>query len=222
MAACPPSVTKDTPSTMLAPTPHTPTSAPSKADTLVLASASPRRRDLLAQIGIIPDFIAPADLDETPLKGEVPKAHAERLAFEKAAATAPKYKGALVLAADTVVACGSRILPKAEDEATARKCLALLSGRRHRVITGISLVLPCGRQLTKSVSTVVAFKRLSHDDTERYLTSGDWHGKAGGYAIQGLAALFVRMVQGSYSNVVGLPLFEVGGWLETHFTQKTS
>jgi len=182
----------------------------------VLASASPRRRDLLAQIGIVPDLIAPADLDETPGTHEKPKPHAERLAREKAAAVAREHEDALTLAADTVVACGHRILPKAEDEATARACLKLLSGRRHRVITGISLVLPGGRQLTKSVTTTVAFKTLSAADIDRYIASGDWHGKAGGYAIQGLAATFVRFISGSYSNVVGLPLFEVGGWLETH------
>lgn len=199
------------------PAPHSP-----KADTLVLASASPRRRDLLAQIGITPDVIAPADLDETPHAAEAPKPYAERLAAEKAAAVATAHKGALILAADTVVACGRRILPKAEDEATARDCLALLSGRRHRVITGISLVRADGSQLTKSVTTTVGFKVLSHEDTERYIASGEWHGKAGGYAVQGLAATYVRFIQGSYSSVVGLPLFEVGGWLEAFYEKKPS
>jgi septum formation protein len=122
----------------------------------------------------------------------------------------------LILAADTVVALGKRILPKAEDEATARDCLHKLSGRRHRVISGISLVLPDGRQLTKSVTTTVAFKRLSAEDINRYIASGEWDGKAGGYAVQGLGAMFVRFLSGSYSNVVGLPLFEVGGWLQAH------
>lgn len=191
-----------------------------KADLLVLASASPRRRDLLGQIGITPDAVAPADIDETPTKGELPKPHAERLAREKAAAVAKAHSEALVLAADTVVACGKRILPKAEDEATARACLKLLSGRRHNVITGISLVLPCGRQLTKSVTTKVAFKNLSARDIDRYIASNEWHGKAGGYAIQGLGATFVRIISGSYSNVVGLPLFEVAGWLEAHLGQN--
>ncbi|TNE67584.1 MAG: septum formation protein Maf [Alphaproteobacteria bacterium] len=186
----------------------------------VLASASPRRRDLLAQIGITPDLIAPADLDETPLKDERPKAHAERLAREKAAFVAAAHAGTLVLAADTVVACGRRILPKAEDETTARQCLDLLSGRRHRVITGISLVLPDGRQLSKSVSSNVTFKALSAHDVARYIKCGEWHGKAGGYAVQGLGATFVRYLAGSYSNVVGLPLFEVGGWLETHYRDQ--
>lgn len=182
----------------------------------ILASASPRRRDLLAQIGVIPDRIAPADIDETPGDDELPKPHAERLAREKAAAVAASDSGALILAADTVVAVGKRILPKAEDEATARDCLALLSGRRHKVISGISLVLPCGRQLTKSVTSTVAFKRLSAGDIDDYIASGEWHGKAGGYAIQGLGATFVRFLSGSYSSVVGLPLFEVGGWLKAH------
>ncbi|WP_394805446.1 Maf family protein [Kordiimonas aestuarii] len=186
----------------------------------VLASASPRRRDLLAQIGITPDVIAPADLDETPHLRELPKAYAERLAREKAAAVAPAHKGAVILAADTVVACGRRILPKAEDEATARDCLVLLSGRRHTVTSGISLVRADGTQLTKSVTTTVAFKVLAPGEINEYIASGEWHGKAGGYAIQGLAAMYVRFLQGSYSNVVGLPLFEVGGWLNAH--RKTS
>ncbi|MCK0070754.1 Maf family protein [Kordiimonas laminariae] len=183
---------------------------------LILASASPRRLDLLDQIGVTPSAIIPADIDETPFDREMPKAHAERLAHEKAAKVAESKSGSLILAADTVVAVGKRILPKAEDERTARECLALLSGRRHKVISGISLILPCGKQHTKSVSTVVAFKRLSHEDTERYITSGEWDGKAGGYAIQGLGATFVRFISGSYSNVVGLPLFEVGSWLNAH------
>lgn len=186
------------------------------AGALVLASQSPRRRDLLAQIGITPAAIVPADIDETPHPGEVPKAHAERLAREKAAAVAPNFPAQRVLAADTVVACGRRILPKAEDEATARRCLAQLSGRRHKVISGISLVTPGGAQRTKSVSTTVAFKRLSPADVDAYIASGEWRGKAGGYAVQGLGATFVRFLSGSYSNVVGLPLFEVNGWLQAH------
>nr|WP_202899646.1 Maf family protein [Kordiimonas gwangyangensis] len=144
------------------------------------------------------------------------------MAAEKASAVATAHKGALILAADTVVACGRRILPKAEDEQTARDCLALLSGRRHRVITGISLVRADGSQLTKSVTTTVGFKVLSHEDIERYIASGEWHGKAGGYAVQGLAATYVRFIQGSYSSVVGLPLFEVGGWLEAFYEKKPS
>lgn len=183
---------------------------------LILASASPRRLDLLAQIGVIPKAVIPADIDETPGPHERPKQHAERLAREKAAKVAEAHPSELILAADTVVACGHHILPKAEDEATGRGCLKMLSGRRHRVISGISLVLPNGRQLTKSVTTTVIFKRLSDSDINRYIESGEWHGKAGGYAIQGLGATFVRSVSGSYSSVVGLPLFEVGGWLEAH------
>jgi len=183
---------------------------------LVLASASPRRLDLLAQINITPAKIAPADIDETPAKGELPKAYAERMACGKAAAVTQNYPDQFILGADTVVACGNRILPKAECEASARKCLSLLSGRRHRVISGISLVTPGGRQLVKSVSTTVAFKRLSDQDTDQYIASGEWDGKAGGYAIQGLAAQYIRFISGSYSNVVGLPLFEVGGWLSAH------
>lgn len=189
--------------------------APPPKSRLILASASPRRLDLLGQIGITPDAVIPADIDETPFERERPKAHAERLAHEKAAKVAENHKG-LILAADTVVVCGHRILPKAEDKATARRCLALLSGRRHRVISGISLIRSGGTQHTKSVTTTVAFKRLSPQDIDGYIASGEWHGKAGGYAIQGLGARFVRHLSGSYSNVVGLPLFEVGGWLETH------
>lgn len=183
---------------------------------LVLASASPRRRDLLAQIAITPDEIVPADIDETPKSDELPKQYAERMAREKAAAVADLHSDDLVLAADTVVAVGRRILPKAEDEASARRCLHILSGRRHRVISGIALALPDGRALVKSVSTTVAFKRLTTQDIDIYIGSDEWNGKAGGYAIQGLAARYIRFISGSYSNVVGLPLFEVGGWLETH------
>ena len=183
---------------------------------LVLASASPRRLDLLAQIGIIPATVVPADIDETPTKGELPKAYAERMACGKAAAVAPTYPNQFILGADTVVACGKRILPKAECEVSARECLTLLSGRRHRVISGISLVTPDGRQLVKSVSTTVAFKRLSAAEIDQYIASSEWNGKAGGYAIQGLAAQYIRFISGSYSNVVGLPLFEVGGWLSAH------
>lgn len=186
---------------------------------LVLASASPRRLDLLRQIGLIPDAIDPADLDETPLPREVPHRHAARLAAAKADAVARRHPDALVLAADTVVACGRRILPKAETEAEARACLALLSGRRHRVFGGVCLRLPPDRDGTASrclervVRTDVTFKSLSHGEMEAYIASGEWQGKAGGYAIQGLAAAFVRWIGGSYSNVVGLPLFEVSGLL---------
>jgi len=190
--------------------------APHTSEGFILASGSPRRRDLLAQIGLTPRLIVPADIDENPFERELPKAHAERLAEEKAAKVAAKHPGELILAADTVVACGKRILPKAEDDVTARECLKLLSGRRHRVISGISIVTQNGTQYTKSVTTTVAFKRLSSADIDHYILSQEWHGKAGGYAIQGLGATFVRFISGSYSNVVGLPLFEVSGWFENH------
>lgn len=178
---------------------------------LVLASASPRRVDLLAQIGVTPDVIRPADIDETPLPDEKPREHAARLAAAKAAAVAESE--AFTLAADTVVGVGRRILPKAEDEATARRCLALLSGRRHRVYGGVTLAPPGGKSLHRLVTTDVRFKRLSADEINGYIASGEWRGKAGGYAIQGRAATFVAWVGGSYSNVVGLPLFETAALL---------
>ena len=176
---------------------------------LVLASASPRRLDLLRQIGIEPDAIAPADIDEAPLPGELPAPHVVRLAEAKARAVASRHPGAFILAADTVVACGRRILPKAEDEATARGCLELLSGRRHRVYGGVALIAPDGRITIRRIESRVAMKRLAADEIAAYLKSGEWRGKAGGYAIQGRAAAFVSWLSGSYSNVVGLPLFEV-------------
>ena len=175
---------------------------------LVLASASPRRRDLLAQIGIVPDRVIPADIDEARLKDEVPEHHAKRLAAEKARAVSAAHPGCFVLGADTVVALGRRILPKAEDEATARCCLEALSGRRHRVIGGVCLIAPDGTVRQRLVTSIVAFKRLAEADIRGYLASGEWRGKAGGYAIQGRAAAHIRFVSGSYSNVVGLPLFE--------------
>lgn len=175
---------------------------------LVLASASPRRLELLRQIGLQPDRIDPADIDETPGAGELPPTHALRLAEEKARAVMPRHPGAYILAADTVVACGRRILPKPADPATARKCLELLSGRRHRVHSGIALVGPDDRLILRRVESQVAFKRLSEAEIAAYLRCGEWRGKAGGYAIQGRAAALVRWMCGSYSNVVGLPLFE--------------
>jgi septum formation protein len=178
------------------------------APPLVLASASPRRLELLRQVGLAPDRIDPADIDETPRPRELPPAHALRLAEEKARAVLPRHPGAYVLAADTVVACGRRILPKTGDEASARKCLELLSGRRHRVHGGIALASPDGRLVSRRVDSQVAFKRLSEAEISAYLRSGEWRGKAGGYAIQGRAAALIRWVSGSYSNVVGLPLFE--------------
>lgn len=175
---------------------------------LVLASASPRRRELLAQIGVAPDAFDPADLDETPLPDELPEKHAARLARAKAETVAPRHDGAFILAADTVVACGRRILPKPEDEATARRCLELLSGRRHRVIGGVAALTPQGRLGTRLVVSNVTFRRLTEDEIAAYAASGDGLGKAGGYAIQGLAARYIRAIGGSYSNIVGLPLFE--------------
>jgi septum formation protein len=174
----------------------------------VLASASPRRLELLRQVGLMPDCIDPADLDETPRRGELPAAHAMRLAEEKAKAVVSRHPGAYVLAADTVVACGRRILPKTEDEASARSCLELLSGRRHRVHGAVVLTSPDGRLVSRRVESQVAFKRLSQAEIGAYLRTGEWQGKAGGYAIQGRAAALIRWVSGSYSNVVGLPLFE--------------
>ena len=175
---------------------------------LVLASASPRRLELLRQVGLMPDCIDPAEIDEIPRRGELPPALAMRLAQEKAQAVIARHPGAYILAADTVVACGRRILPKTEDEASARLCLELLSGRRHRVHGGIALVTPDGGLVTRRVDSQVGFKRLSEAEIGAYLRTGEWQGKAGGYAIQGRAAALIRWVSGSYSNVVGLPLFE--------------
>jgi septum formation protein len=185
---------------------------------LVLASASPRRLDLLARIGVVPDAVSPAGIDEMPLKGEAPRRLAARLAAAKAAAAAAPPDG-LVLAADTVVGLGRRILPKAASEEGARRCLEMLSGRRHQVATGIALRLPDGRMRQRLVLTAVAFQRLTPAQIEDYLTHGEWRGKAGGYAIQGRAECFVRFLSGSHSSVVGLPLFETAqllrgvGWL---------
>jgi septum formation protein len=182
---------------------------------LILASASPRRFDLLAQIGVKPTEIDPAELDETPLREELPSAYATRIAEAKARLVATRHPGALILGADTVVACGRRILPKAEDEASAKRCLELLSGRRHRVLGGVCLIDQDGKSRSRLVTTTVAFKRLSAEDISAYLSSGEWHGKAGGYAIQGRAAIHIRWIEGSYSNVVGLPLFETASLLNS-------
>lgn len=175
---------------------------------LVLASASPRRLDLLARIGIVPDAVAPADIDETPVAAELPIPHARRLAAQKAAAIAAHHADAIVLAADTVVAVGRRILPKADTEADARTCLALLSGRRHRVHTAVTLVVPGAPARHRLSTSTVAFKRLHEDEIAAYLRGGEWAGKAGGYAIQGHAEAFVRFMSGSWSGIVGLPLYE--------------
>jgi len=181
----------------------------------VLASASPRRLDLLAQIGVTPDDVVPAEIDERPLKGELPRDVARRLAGAKAGAVAERVPGSWVLGADTVVACGRRALPKASSEGDARACLQRLSGRRHRVYGGVALVGPQGGVKERLVITSVAFKRLSREDMDGYLASREWEDKAGAYAIQGLAGAFVRSLIGSYSNVVGLPLFETAALLSS-------
>jgi septum formation protein len=183
---------------------------------LVRASESPRRKALLAQIGIVPDAVIPAHIDETARKDALPRAHALRLAGEKARAVADGWTGApaLVLAADTVVACGRRILPKAETDEDVRACLTLLSGRRHQVLTAIALVTPDGRLRARAVLTRVGFVRLSAARIKAYVESREGIGKAGGYAIQGRAGAFVASLNGSYSNVVGLPLTQVAGLLD--------
>ena len=173
---------------------------------LTLASASPRRLDLLARIGVTPDRVTPADIDETPHEAERPKDYALRMAGEKARAVAGD--DGFVLAGDTVVAVGRRILPKAEDEATARHCLELLSGRRHMVFSAVALTAPDGTLRTKIGETALRFKRLHPDETDAYLATGEWRGKAGGYAIQGAAEALIAWMQGSHSGVVGLPLYE--------------
>ena len=179
---------------------------------LVLASASPRRRELIARLGIEPMQVVGADIDETPRKGELPRDYAVRMAREKAEAAADPE--AFVLAGDTVVAAGRRILPKAEDEATARTCLELLSGRRHRVLSAIALRAPDGTIRERLSETQVRFKRLSREEIDAYLADGEWHGKAGGYAIQGSAEGLIAWIAGSHSGVVGLPLFETRALLK--------
>ena len=176
-----------------------------KKHLLVLASESPRRKALLAQAGIIPGAIIPAAIDESVIKGELPRIHALRLACEKARAVADNHDG-FILAADTVVALGRRILPKAGDDDEVRRCLALLSGRRHQVVTAVALVTPQGLLRSRVAVTRVSFLRLSRLDVDTYVESREGIGKAGGYAIQGRAEIFVKDINGSYSNVVGLPL----------------
>ncbi|WBV44649.1 Maf family nucleotide pyrophosphatase [Pseudoroseomonas cervicalis] len=186
---------------------------------LVLASGSPRRLDLLKRIGVAPARVLPPEIDETPLKQELPRQLAGRLSQAKARTVMQAEPAALVLAADTVVGVGRRILPKAETEAQARDCLGLISGRRHRVYTGVALGLPDGRLLTRVVESIVTFQRLTAAQIEAYIASGEWRGKAGGYTIQESAEAFVRFLSGSHSNVVGLPLHETAqllrgvGWL---------
>jgi septum formation protein len=183
------------------------------APELVLASASPRRRELLARLGIEPARVVHADIDETPGKGELPRDYARRMAREKAQAAGDS--GVFVLAGDTVVTVGRRILPKAEDEATARKCLDLLSGRRHRVLSAVALQSPDGSVRERLSETVVRFKSLSAEERAAYLAGDEWRGKAGGYAIQGSAEGLIAWISGSHSGVVGLPLFETRALLES-------
>lgn len=181
---------------------------------LILASQSPRRLSLLAQIGIIPDTVSPADINEDPIEGEVPRGHALRLAQEKAAKVAGDNPDNIILAADTVVGVGRRILPKAETLEQAKYCLDLLSGRGHRVFTGVAVIKVNGDMLSRIVETRLTMKRLSPTELQSYLDSGEWDGKAGGYGIQGIAECYISKIIGSYSNVVGLPLFETRNLLQ--------
>jgi septum formation protein len=180
----------------------------------VLASASPRRLELLAQIGLKPDLVRAADLDETPLKAETPPELARRLSAAKAQAVAALEPGAIVLAADTVVCIGRRILPKAETPEDVRACLELMSGRGHRVITGVAVARPDGRIAQRNVETRLTMKRLSAPEIDAYVACGDGIGKAGGYGIQGIAGAFIIQIVGSYTSVVGLPLYETRCLLE--------
>lgn len=182
------------------------------APRLILASSSPRRIELLAQIGITPDLVDPADIDETPLKDETPTRLADRLAQSKASVVAERHPQDMVLAADTVVAVGRRLLEKPADEAEAVRFLKLLSGRNHRVFTGVALAYQ-GQVRTRVVDTRVSFKVLSDEEIALYIASGDWRGKAGGYGIQGPAGAFVQRIVGSHPAVMGLPLYEVSNLL---------
>ena len=175
---------------------------------LVLASASPRRLDLLRQVGLEPARVEPTHIDETPQADETPRRLALRLACEKAQAAALGAPGCTILAADTVVSVGRRVLPKAETETQARQCLALLSGRAHRVMTAVAVIAPDGRMASRLSESRLHFKRLSAAEIDAYVAGGEWAGKAGGYGIQGAAGAFVMNLQGSYSGVVGLPLYE--------------
>ena len=182
------------------------------APSLILASASPRRLELLARLGLSPAAVAATNIDETPHKAEVPRNYAQRMAREKALGVAGG--DAHVLAGDTVVALGRRILPKAEDETTARNCLKLMSGRRHRVLSATALKAPDGTLRERLSETIVRFKPLSAPEVDAYIASGEWHGKAGGYAIQGSAEGLIAWISGSHSGVVGLPLFETRALLK--------
>jgi septum formation protein len=174
----------------------------------ILASASPRRLDLLARLGVVPAQVDPAESDETPRRNELPTVYARRIAAEKAAIVALRHPGCTILAADTVVACGRMILPKAETEAEARACLSRLSGRRHRVHSAVTVIDATGAARHRISTTTLSFKRLGESEIAAYLSSGEWRGKAGGYAVQGYAEAFVQRLSGSHSGVMGLPLFE--------------
>ncbi|MDP5103915.1 MAG: Maf family nucleotide pyrophosphatase [Erythrobacter sp.] len=178
---------------------------------LTLASASPRRRELLARLGLMADAVTPADIDETPIKGELPRAYALRMGREKALAV---EASGFVLAGDTVVAVGRRILPKTETASQARACLDLMSGRRHQVLSSVVLRAPDGTLRERLSETIVHFKRLSAEEIEAYLAGGEWHGKAGGYAIQGAAEGLIEWIRGSHSGVMGLPLYETRALLK--------
>lgn len=180
---------------------------------MILASASPRRLALLKQINISPANIIPADIDETPRRDELPRDYVARVAREKGEAVAANAAGLFVLSADTAVACGRRILPKSEDPQTARDCLLLLSGRAHRVFTGVALITPAGAVASRIVETRVKLRRLDAAHIDEYIRSEEWNGKAGGYGIQGLFAKHVTSIVGSYTNIVGLPIFETANLL---------
>lgn len=182
---------------------------------LILASSSPRRVDLLAQIGIVPDEIIPADIDETPLKGELPQDLCVRLAKGKAQKIADQHPGAIIIGADSVVACGRRVIDKTTNADEAREALKQLSGRRHKVHGGLCVIDANGTARTRHCETTVSFTRLSPADIDTYIASGDWDGKAGGYAIQGLASTYVKFISGSYSNIIGLSLYDIARMLET-------
>jgi len=181
---------------------------------LVLASASPRRLELLKQIGITPDKVSPAEIDETPLPAELPRDLVKRLAREKAAAVSTLEPGSIILAADTVVACGRRVLGKPADVSEAQRFLSLLAGRRHQVWGGVCAVAASGTVISKEISTTVVFKSLTKREIDAYLESGEWQDKAGAYGIQGEAGAFVKRINGSYPNVVGLPLYETKNLLQ--------
>jgi len=175
---------------------------------LILASASPRRKELLAEQNIIPDHIIPADIDESPLKKELPRPYVKRMAVEKARAVARQHANSYILAADTVVIMGRTILQKPEDAKQAYQFLTKMSGRRHKVLGGICLITPEGKEITRTVETIVKFKNLTDQEKQFYVDSNEWDGKAGGYAIQGLASQFIPFISGSYSNIVGLSIYD--------------